>query len=379
MANEEVIASGQVERLGSDAPNLIYKRPEKETLEMTIDVAGHKEALKVICDMLIDAKNGVLSSLKDVEAIGHRVVHGGEKATKPIIITEEVKAIINECASLAPLHNPPNMSGIEACENIFPGIKNIAVFDTAFHQSMEAESYLYAIPYELYEKYGIRRYGFHGTSHNFVACATAEYLNKPFEELRIITCHIGNGGSMAAIDRGKVVDTTMGLTPLEGLVMGTRCGDIDPAIIFHLNSLGMSLKEIDATLNKKSGLLGVAGIGSSDMRDIIKAKDEGNDRATQAFNMFVRRIVKYIGSYYVLLEGVDAIIFTGGIGEYSAPVRQAILERCKALDITINDDVNKACFGTTQTISAEDSAIDVIVMPTNEELMIAQSVVSTLN
>lgn len=378
MGQEKMLAKGLVERLGSSTPNLIYKRFDGIEEEVTIDVKDHVGAIKSICEKLIDPKIGVLKSLKEVEAIGHRVVHGGEQATKPAIINTRVKNIIKDCFPLAPLHNPPNMDGIEAAEKTFVGVPNVAVFDTAFHQSMSPEAYLYAVPYELYTKYGIRKYGFHGTSHAYVGLATAEMLGTTFENLKLITCHLGNGCSMAAINHGSVIDTSMGMTPLEGLVMGTRCGDIDPAVVIRLGELGKTPQEIDHILNKQSGLLGVAGIESSDMRDIIKATEKGDKQAERAMRMFVRRVVKYIGSYYALLGGADAIVLTGGVGEYSTYVREQIATSLSAFNISIDKAANEAAFGKAGIISTSESSCKLIVMPTDEELMIARGVVSTL-
>ena len=377
MANEQVLAKGLVERLGLENPQLIYKHSDGREIRETLTIKNHTEALRSICAKLTDKEVGVLSSLSEVQAVGHRVVHGGEKATRPVLIDDEVKDVIRECFALAPLHNPPNLSGIEACEKNFPNIPNVAVFDTAFHQTMQPEAFLYAVPYELYEKYGIRRYGFHGTSHHFVANATGEFLGRKMEDLRLITCHLGNGCSMAAIRNGKVIDTTMGMTPLEGLVMGTRCGDIDPAVVLRLIELGMSGAEIDQTLNKKSGLLGISGF-SSDMRDIIKAAGEGNEKAVRAKRMFALRVVKYIGSYFTLLHGADAIVFTGGVGEYSIPMRKEIVGELAALGITLDEAKNAEAFGKRGVISTADSKCKVLVMPTDEELMIARQVVTTL-
>ncbi len=379
MGKEKMLAKGGVERLGLENPQLIYKHHDGREVKEVIKINNHNQALKSICDKLTDKEIGVISSLGEVQAIGHRVVHGGEKATKPVLVDDEVREVIRECFALAPLHNPPNLSGIEACEKAFPGIPNIAVFDTAFHQTMKAEAFLYAVPYELYEKYGIRKYGFHGTSHHFVSNAAAEFNGKKAEDMNIITVHIGNGCSMAAIQKGKVIDTSMGMTPLEGLVMGTRCGDLDPAVVLRLFELGMSAPEIDQLLNKKSGLLGVSGIGSSDMRDIIKAEQEGNEKASRAKRMFVLRVVKYIGAYFTILGGADLIVFTGGIGEYSLPIRKEVVEALSGLGITLDNAANDACFGKKGIISGADSKVKVMVMPTDEELMIARNVVNTLN
>ena len=375
---EKMIASGQVERVGSDKPNLIYKRPDGFKIEVSPKVANHADALKAVCGELVNPDHGVLKSLSEVSAIGHRVLHGGEKVTMPVLVTKEVKDIILECFPLGPLHNPPNLTGIEACEEIFPGVPNVAVFDTQFHQTMPPEAYLYAIPYDYYKKYGIRKYGFHGTSHHFVTNATAEFLGKKLEDTTIITCHLGNGCSMAAVKNGKVIDTTMGLTPLEGLMMGTRSGDMDPAAVIRLVQIGNTPDEVDTILNKKSGLLGIGGIGSGDMRDMLNAASEGNQQAELAIKMFVRRVVKYVGAYFVLLGGVDALVFTGGIGEYSLPIREKIVSGLAALNVKLDPEKNKACFGKKGIISTDDSAWKLLVMPTNEELMIARNVLSVL-
>ena len=374
-----VIASGLVERVGTPTPNLIIKRPDGFKFEESPEgVKNHSDGLRAVCAKLVDPQIGVLKSLSEVKAIGHRVLPGGEKVTAPVKVDEAVKDIIRECIPLGPLHNPANLSGIEACEEIFAGVPNVAVFDTQFHQTMPPEAYLYAIPMEFYKKYGIRKYGFHGTSHRFVTLSTAEFLGKKPEDITIITCHLGNGCSMAAVKNGKVIDTTMGLTPLEGLMMGTRSGDMDPAAVLRMVEVGNTAKEVDTILNKKSGLLAIGGIGSGDMRDIVNAADSGNKDAALALKMFIRRIVKYIGSYYVLLGGADAIVFTGGIGEHSIPERKAILDGIACLGIKCDDAKNNDCFGKAGIISTDDSAWKAIVMPTNEELMIALETVKTL-
>ena len=374
-----VIASGLVERVGTPTPNLIIKRPDGFKFEESPEgVKNHADGLRAVCAKLVDPQIGVLKSLSEVKAIGHRVLHGGEKITAPVKVDDAVKDIIRECIPLGPLHNPANLSGIEACEEIFAGVPNVAVFDTQFHQTMPPEAYLYAIPMEFYKKYGIRKYGFHGTSHRFVTLSTAEFLGKKPEDITIITCHLGNGCSMAAVKNGKVIDTTMGLTPLEGLMMGTRSGDMDPAAVLRMVDVGSTAKEVDTILNKKSGLLAIGGIGSGDMRDIVNAADSGNKDAALALKMFIRRIVKYIGSYYVLLGGADAIVFTGGIGEHSIPERKAILDGIACLGIKCDDAKNNECFGKAGVISTDDSAWKAIVMPTNEELMIALETVKTL-
>ena len=374
-----VIASGLVERVGTPTPNLIIKRPDGFKFEESPEgVKNHSDGLRAVCAKLVDPQIGVLKSLSEVKAIGHRVLHGGEKITAPVKVDAEVKDIIRECIPLGPLHNPANLSGIEACEEIFAGVPNVAVFDTQFHQTMPPEAYLYAIPMDYYKKYGIRKYGFHGTSHRFVTLSTAEFLGRKPEDITIITCHLGNGCSMAAVKNGKVIDTTMGLTPLEGLMMGTRSGDMDPAAVLRMVQVGNTAQDVDTILNKKSGLLAIGGIGSGDMRDIVNAADSGNKDAALALKMFIRRIVKYIGSYYVLLGGADAIVFTGGIGEHYLPERKAILDGISCLGIKCDDAKNNECFGKAGVISTDDSAWKAIVMPTNEELMIALETVKTL-
>ncbi len=371
MTHDKMLAKGIVERIGLDHPKLRYKRHDGASVETEVAVKDHDDALRIVCEKLVSAEVGVLGALSEVEAIGHRVVHGAERFTESILITEEVKAIIRDCIPLAPLHNPANLGGIEACERVFPGVPNVAVFDTAFHQTMPPESYLFAIPYELYEKDRIRRYGFHGTSHKYVAYATADLLGKPFSSLKLITCHLGNGSSITAVDRGRVYETSMGMTPLMGLVMGTRCGDIDPGVVFHLLAQGRDAQEVDNLLNKKSGLLGVAGIGSSDMRDITEAAENGNERAQLALDLFVHRLVGYIGSYFTLLDGADALVFTAGIGENSPEIRAMVIEKLGALGCRLDPEKN-AVRGKPEIISTPDSTLTAVVMPTNEELMIGR-------
>ena len=379
MDTEAVLCKGLVERVGTDHPNLVYKRSDGYKFEREIAVKDHVGALNEICKKLTDPADGVLKSLNEIVACGHRVLMGGDKITKPSKVDASVKAIIREYFPLGPLHNPANLAGIEACEAAMPGVPNVAVFDTQFHQTMPPEAYLYALPYEYYEKYGIRKYGFHGTSHHYVTLATAEFLKKPAEQVNLITCHLGNGCSMAAIENGKVIDTTMGLTPLEGLMMGTRTGDIDGAAVLRLVDLGNTTKEVDTILNKKSGLLGIGGINSGDMRDMLAAAARGEGRAELAVRMFVRRIAKYLGAYYVLLQGkLDAVVFTGGIGEFSVEIRRRVMESAAALGLKSSDERNRQCFGVAGVISADDSPLKAIVMPTNEELMIARHAVQVL-
>lgn len=372
MATETMLAKGLVERIGTPNANLIYQRGGEPKMSQGIAAENHGKALAMACKMLCDPDTGVVKSLKEVTAIGHRVVHGAEYFSDSAVITEDAKAHIKECADLAPLHNPANLDGIVACETVFPNVPNVVVFDTAFHQTMPKHAYMYAIPQKYYDEYGIRKYGFHGTSHKFVAQAAAEYLKKPIEELNLITCHLGNGSSIAAIKGGKVLDTTMGMTPLPGLIMGTRSGDIDPAIIFFLARKGMSIDEIDNVLNKQSGLVGVNGLDSGDMRDTVNAAAQGKAAAENALNMFGHRTALYIGGYYTLLGGADAIIFTGGIGENSAPARKAIISRLEAIGCKLDDVKNKAVAGTLGVVSTDTSKTPAIVIPTNEELMIAR-------
>ena len=372
MTTETMLAKGLVERIGTPNANLVYQRDGEPKTQQGIAAENHGKALAMACKMLADPETGVLKSLKEVNAIGHRVVHGAEDFSDSVVITEDVKASIKKCADLAPLHNPANLDGIVACETVFPNVPNVVVFDTAFHQSMPKHAYMYAIPQKFYDEYRIRKYGFHGTSHKFVAQAAAEYLKKPLEELSLITCHLGNGSSITAVKGGKVLDTTMGLTPLPGVIMGTRCGDIDPAIIFFLARKGLSIDAIDNALNKESGLKGINGLESGDMRDTVNAAAQGKAAAENALNMFGHRAALYIGGYFTLLGGADAIIFTGGIGENSAPARKAILSRLEAIGCKLGEAKNKAVMGNLGVVSADASKLPAIVIPTNEELMIAR-------
>ncbi|MFA7174280.1 MAG: acetate kinase [Kiritimatiellia bacterium] len=378
MRDETMLAKGMVERIGNKA-NLVYTRDNEAKIEQLVTAENHGKALAVVCRMLSDKDRGVVETLSEVQAIGHRVVHGGEEFKSSVLITEDVKDSIKTCSDLAPLHNPANLDGIIACETVFPGTPNVAVFDTAFHQSMPKHAYMYAVPMEYYENYGVRKYGFHGTSHKFVAYAAAAYLQKPLQELNLITCHLGNGASIAAIQKGQVLDTTMGLTPLPGLIMGTRCGDIDPALIFFLARKGHSIDEIDEALNSQSGLRAVNGLNyNGDMRDTVHAAEQGKAAAINAINMFGHRAALYIGGYYTLLGGADAIIFTGGIGENSAAGRQSIIARLAAIGCNLDVQRNQACFGVQAVVSSEDSKTPAIVIPTNEELMIARETYSLL-
>lgn len=372
MAAETMLAKGLVERIATAKARLLYQCNGKGKVEQPVSAENHGKALALVCTMLTDRDNGVLKSLREVHAIGHRVAHGGEQFSESAVITADVKTVIKHCAELAPLHNPANLDGIVACETVFPNVPNVAVFDTAFHQSMPKHAYLYALPQKFYEESRIRKYGFHGTSHKFVALGAASHLGRPLEKLKLITCHLGNGSSVAAIQYGKVVDTSMGFTPLPGLIMGTRCGDIDPSIIFFLARKGMSLDAIENMLNTKSGLMGASGLDSGDMRETVSAAEQGNALAQTALDMFGHRVAFYIGGYYALLGGADAIIFTGGIGENSMPARKAIVSRLEALGCTLDEAKNMAAVGTLWDISTDFSTLPALVIPTNEELMIAR-------
>ncbi len=372
----KILAKGIYERIGSDKSRLKYANLLKDR-EEEIDrpVSDHREALKSVLSLLVDENLGVLSSLDEIDAVGHRVVHGGEEFSGSVIIDERVKEVIKKNFELAPLHNPPNFAGIEACEELLKDIPQVAVFDTAFHQTLEPSAFLYALPYDFYKKHRIRRYGFHGTSHRYVTMETLRYLEKNFsvkpEESRIITAHLGNGASMSAVLGGKSVDTTMGFTPLEGLVMGTRSGDIDPALVIYLiRDLGMSPDDVDVLLNKKSGLLGLSGV-SNDMRDLLEAEKNGNQLAHYAIEVFVRRIKKYIGAYVAVLGGLDALVFTAGIGEYSPEVRERVVEGLEVFGLTFDREKNKRVSGEFADLSVNSGLPRVLVVPTNEELMIA--------
>lgn len=370
MTDESVLCKGLVERIGIKNPRLIYCKTGDDVLEENLQIVNHTGAIQAVCHKLIDPEQGVLKNLTEIAVVGHRVVHGGEKFTEAVVITDEVKEGIRKCAALAPLHNPPNLDGIEACEKFFPGVPGVAIFDTAFHQSMASEAYMYALPRKLYQKFAIRKYGFHGTSHKYVYQTACDFLELDPEKARIITCHLGNGSSIAAIDGGRVVDTSMGMTPLMGLVMGTRCGAIDPGVVLHLVKNGYTGDEVDVILNKKSGLQGVSGV-SSDMRDIEAARLAGNTDAQEAFDLFIHRLLIYIGGYYLLLNGADAIVFTGGIGENSVSTRREILNRLSAYGCERDSEAWKRC-GKNCLLTTPDSKLKAVVIPTNEELMIAR-------
>jgi len=367
---KEVLAKGIAERIGLDNAFVKHTKGDDSTVKIPVVIENHKQAIEVVLQILTSKDNGVIKSMKEIEAVGHRVVHGGEKFSGSALITPEVKVAIKACFSLAPLHNPPNMVGIEACEVAVPKVPQVAVFDTAYHQTMPPEAYMYALPYELYENYKVRRYGFHGTSHRYVANRAAEILGKPIETLKIITCHLGNGSSIAAIKEGKCIDTSMGLTPLAGICMGTRCGDIDPAIVTYImEKEGYDAKGVDSLLNKKSGVLGFSGI-SSDFRDLEAASEVGNFRAELALQMFEYQCKKYIGAYAAAMGGVDVVVFTAGVGENQARSRINAIEGLEFIGLKVDPLKNKVR-GKEMIISTDYSTATVMVVPTNEELAIA--------
>ncbi|MBS3810304.1 MAG: acetate kinase [Halanaerobiales bacterium] len=371
MEEEKVLAKGLVERIGIGDSVIEYENIEGKEVNKTLNISNHRDGIQDVMDILLDSKVGVLENIDEIYAVGHRVVHGGEKFAQSTLITDEVLDKIEEVSSLAPLHNPHNLSGIKVCKELLPDKPQVGVFDTAFHQSMPEKAYIYAIPYEYYKKYEVRRYGFHGTSHQYVANRAAELMDKDIKELKIITCHLGNGASITAVDKGKSVDTSMGMTPLEGLAMGTRSGDLDPAIIpFLMEKEDLDTEEVDNILNKKSGLLGISGV-SNDSRDVRQAASSGNHRAALADQIFNYRVKKYIGSYMAVLNGVDAVVFTGGIGENAGEVRANILKDLNNLGFDLNHKANKVR-GEEKEITTDKSKIKVFVIPTNEELVIAR-------
>ncbi|ARE87900.1 acetate/propionate family kinase [Clostridium formicaceticum] len=371
MENEELLAKGIAERIGIDGSFVKHETTGKEKVVIEEPLNDHKAAIKIVVDALTNSEYGAIQSMEEISAVGHRVVHGGDKFSSSVVIDDEVKTAIEECAELAPLHNPPNLMGINACKEILPQAPMVAVFDTAFHQTMPAASYMYALPYELYEKYKVRRYGFHGTSHKYVSDKAAEMLGKPLKDLKIVTCHLGNGASIAAVNHGQSVDTSMGFTPLEGLAMGTRCGDIGPAIIdYWMNKENLTIAEATNAMNKKSGVLGVSGI-SSDFRDIEEAAEKGNERAQLALDLYYQRVKKYIGAYAAEMGGLDAVVFTAGLGENSFIARKEICKGLEFLGIKIDDEKNNVR-GKETVVSTDDAAVKVLLIPTNEELMIAR-------
>lgn len=372
MENESVLAVGRVERIGMDASILVHEPAGKQEVNEVSEILDHNTAVRKLIDMLIHKEHGVLASMKEINAVGHRVVHGGESFKQSTLVTDDVKKEIRRLFDLAPLHNPPAMMGIAAVEYNLPEVPQVVVFDTAFHQSMPQESFLYAIPMVLYRRHKIRRYGFHGTSHDYVSKHAAAKLGMPLEELKLVTCHIGNGASCAAILNGKSFDTSMGLTPLEGLMMGTRSGDLDPAIVpFTMNKEELTLNEVNSMLNKHSGLQAISGIGS-DMREIVEAMDEGDKQAKLAFDMYTYRLRKYIGAYAAGMNGLDAVVFTAGVGENSAAVRKAVCENLTFLGIELDEARNAIHSKEARYITTDDSRVKALVVPTNEELLIAR-------
>ena len=371
METENSLAQGLVERIGIEGSVLTQKVEGKDKYIVKTPMKNHKEAIEIVLKALVDGEHGVIKSMDEITAVGHRVVHGGEKYASSVLITEEVKKSIEECYKLAPLHNPPNMIGIEACEELMPNTPMVAVFDTAFHQTMPKEAFLYALPYELYSENGIRKYGFHGTSHMYVSNKVAEVMGKDIKDLKIVTCHLGNGASLCAVKNGVSIDTTMGFTPLDGIVMGTRSGSIDPAIVLYLiNELKYSAEDVNTLLNKKSGVLGISGV-SSDFRDIEDAAAKGDERAILALDIYHYRIRTQIGAYAAAMGGVDAIVFTAGVGENGPETREACLEGLEFLGVKVDKEKNNVR-GKVREISTEDSTVKAFVIPTNEELVIAR-------
>ena len=374
---EAVLAKGLCERIGIDG-RLTYQPAggEKEVNELAMPT--HTDAIQFVIDALTNEKTGVVKSLDEIGAVGHRLVHGGEKFASSVVITEEVKKAVEECNDLAPLHNPANLIGVNACEKLMPGTPMVAVFDTAFHQTMPEKAYMYGLPYEYYEKYKVRRYGFHGTSHSFVSKRAAELVGVPYDQTKTIVCHLGNGASVSAVLNGKSVDTSMGLTPLEGLVMGTRSGDIDPAILeFIAKKENLDIEGLMNMLNKKSGVFGLSNNLSSDFRDLLEASEAGNGSAKIAIEVFCYRVAKYVGAYVAAMNGVDNIVFTAGIGENSVPVREKVCSYFGYLGVTIDKEAN-AKRGEEIVISTPDSKVKVLVIPTNEELAIARETVALI-
>ena len=371
MSTEECMVQGLVERIGIEGSVLTQKVEGKDKYVINTEIKNHKDAIKLVLEALIDPVHGVIKSMDEISAVGHRVVHGGEKYSDSVLINDEVLQSIKDCIVLAPLHNPPNIIGIEACKELMPNTPMVAVFDTAFHQTMPKHSYICPLPYELYEKYGIRKYGFHGTSHKYVSNKVAEAMGKDIKDLKIVTCHLGNGCSLAAVKNGKSVDTSMGFTPLAGVMMGTRSGSIDPSVIsFLIEQHGYTIEQIDELLNKKSGVLGISGV-SSDFRDVLAAGEAGNERAKLALEIFYYKVRTQIAAYAGAMGGIDVIVFTAGIGENSSITRKEILKGLEFFGLELNEE-NNEIRGKIQEISTEDSRVKVYVVPTNEELMIAR-------
>ncbi len=371
MEDESVLAKGLVDRVGIPGTTLEHKPIGKDEVIIKKDLPDHTAGIKLVLEVLLNEEYGILKSMDEIGAVGHRVVHGGESFADSVVIDDKVKKVIRDCFDIAPLHNPPNLMGIEACQELMPNVPHVAVFDTAFHQTMEPENYLYALPYDVYEKFKVRRYGFHGTSHYYVAHRAAEMLGKAYEDCKIITLHLGNGGSMAAIKDGKVIDTSMGFTPLEGLVMGTRSGDIDPAIVwFLMDKLSMDTSEANNYFNKKSGMLGLSGV-SNDLRDVLEAGRSGNERAKIALAVYYNQVKGYIGNYMAKLNGCDCLVFTAGVGENGYDVREAICTNMEYLGVEMDVEKNKVR-GKEVDVSTESSRVRIFVIPTNEELVIAR-------
>ncbi len=378
MKDKTVLAKGVIDRIGLNQGMLKHMPTNKDTLKTFQTIPDHRVAVKMMLDALLNKDHGVLDDVSEIAAVGHRVVHGAEKFSGSVKINDEVMSVLKENVAIAPLHNPPNIIGIEAAKELLSDIPMVGVFDTAFHQTMPEHAYMYGLPYELYEKYAIRRYGFHGTSHRFVSAEAAEMLEKPIEELKIITLHLGNGSSITAVKNGKSVENSLGFTPLEGVIMGTRCGNIDPAIVpFIMENEGIHLNEINDYLNKECGVYGISGV-SSDFRDLEDAAKKGNSRADLALKMFAYQVKKYIGSYVAVMNGIDAIVFTGGIGENSISMRQMICSEMGYFGIVIDKQRNQIR-GKRADISASDAKTKVLVIPTNEELMIALDTKSLVN
>ena len=371
-AKADVMAEGGVEKIGLAGGFLKYKREDGSKATLELGLTDHQGAVKAILNILTDSNEGCIKSYSEIDAVGHRVVHGGEKFSASVLIDDAVKEKIRECYDIAPLHNPANMTGIEAIDTLMPGVPQVGVFDTAFHQTMPAKAFMYALPYKFYTEDGVRRYGFHGTSHRYVSAKVCEFLGVDIKDKKIITCHIGNGASMAAIVDGKCVDTSMGLTPVEGLMMGTRVGDVDPgALTYLMTKHGLSATELQNIINKEGGVLGVSGV-SNDMREIEAAVAEGNERARLALDMYMLRITKYIGAYAAEMGGVDIIVFTGGVGENQAGLRADVCDTLGFMGVEIDKTVNAGIRGVDAVISAKDSKVTVCVIPTDEELMIAR-------
>ena len=378
MDTKEVMTSGGAERVGLDGAFVKVKLANGEKKQIMHDIPEHTEGVKFIFSLLTDPEIGVIKDLKEIDAVGHRMVHGGEKFNKSVVLTDEVLKVFEECSDLAPLHNPANLKGVKAVSELMPGLPQVGVFDTAFHQTMPDYAYMYAVPYELYEKYGIRRYGFHGTSHRYVAKRVCDFLGVNPEDKKIITCHIGNGASIAAVDCGKCVDTSMGLTPLEGVMMGTRSGDIDGgAVAFLQKKLNLDAAGISDQLNKKRGVLGITGL-SSDMREVEAACEKGEPKAVLAMKMYNYRIKKYIGAYAAAMGGVDIIVFTAGVGENQWSTRQESCEGLEFLGVEIDKELNKGLRGVEKVISTANSKVTVCIIPTDEELMIATDTMNLL-